>query len=40
MKDGVTLGEIIANTASKFTEEQIARVCVEVRADFFSFLIF
>jgi hypothetical protein len=37
MKDGVTLGEIIANTASKFTEEQIARVCLEVRVDFFSF---
>ncbi|KAF8169013.1 kinase-like domain-containing protein [Mycena galopus ATCC 62051] len=26
---GHTLGDIIANTASKFTEEQIARICVE-----------
>ncbi|KAJ6473111.1 kinase-like domain-containing protein [Mycena sanguinolenta] len=30
MADGHTLGDVIANTASKFTEQQIARICLEV----------
>ncbi|KAJ7832849.1 kinase-like domain-containing protein [Mycena olivaceomarginata] len=29
MQTGVTLGDIIANTASTFTEAQIARICLE-----------
>ncbi|KAK7053698.1 kinase-like domain-containing protein [Favolaschia claudopus] len=30
MSTGVSLGDIIAKTTSKFTEERIARICVEV----------